>query len=423
MTGDRRRWGRGRAVGLLRSEQSEQQASYVELFFDLVMVFALNRLVAFAVEGAGSADAAIRWASVGRVLLLFVPLIWTWTITAYITARFDPKASGTQSSILLTAFAMLVMGTALTGAFGGGGLVFALAYVFAQTCRVLVLGWSLGTHPLAWLYYRNLAWFGVAAMFWVGGALAADGARVLLWAVAVAVELGSAWLGWPLPRLGRERVSAWALRPHHLAERYQQLLLIALGETILSVGATFAVGRGRVGANEILGLLAAFLTAVLLWRIYFHRSGVVLGEAVAAARDPAEVGRFAGSAHLVMILGIVATSVGHGIVQTHPTGQSHPPWLAMILGGPACFLLGRAALERAVFARVSPRRWVGIAVLLAAGVPLLSAPPLVAAATATAVLFGIAVADTRRAARRPPEAPHPADSEATWLWRRRRQAT
>ncbi|MFG2102652.1 low temperature requirement protein A [Micromonospora echinaurantiaca] len=302
MTGDRRRWGRGRAVGLLRSEQSEQQASYVELFFDLVMVFALNRLVAFAVQGAGSADATIRWASVGRVLLLFVPLIWTWTITAYITARFDPKASGTQSSILLTAFAMLVMGTALTGAFGGGG-------------------------------------------------------------------------------------------------------------------------RGRVSANEILGLLAAFLTAVLLWRIYFHRAGVVLGDAVAAARDPAEVGRFAGSAHLVMILGIVATSVGHGIVQTHPTGQSYPPWLAMILGGPACFLLGRAALERAVFARVSPRRWVGIAVLLAAGVPLLPAPPLVAATAATAVLFGIAVADSRRAAGRPPEAPHPADGEATWLWRRHRPAT
>ncbi len=407
----------------MRSRESAQQATYVELFFDLIMVFALNRLVAFAVDGAGTADGTIRWISVVRVLLLFAALIWAWTFTAYITARFDPEAAGTQWSILLTAFAMLVMGTSLTDAFGGGGLVFALAYVFAQTARVLVLDWALGAHPLAELYHRNLMWFGTAAVFWVLGGLSKGNAQVSLWAVAVAIELGSARLGWPLPGRGRQRATAWAIRPHHLAERYQQLLLLALGETILSVGATFAVGRGRVSGNEILGLLVAFLTAVLLWRIYFHRAGLLLGAAVAAARDRAQVGRFAGSTHVVMVGGIVAASVGHGIVQSQPVGHSYPAWLAMILGGPACFLLGRAALERAVFARISFRRWIGIAVLLAAGPPLLSAPPLVAAATAAVVLFGIAVADTRQAARRPAEKPNPADGEATWLdYRNHRRA-
>lgn len=395
----------------------------MELFFDLIMVFALNRLVAFAVQGAGTADSSIRWISVGRILLLFAPLIWTWTFTAYVTARFDPRTPGTQWSVLLTAFAMLVMGTSLTDAFGGGGLVFAVAYVAAQTGRVLVLGWSLGTHPLAGLYYRSLAWLGIAAVFWIIGGLTAGNLQMLLWAVAVAVELGSARLGWPLPGRGRKHITAWAFRPHHLAERYQQLLLLALGETILSVGATFAIGRGRVTTTEILGLLVAFVTAVLLWRIYFHRAGLVLGEAVAAARDPAKVGRFAGSAHVVMIVGIVATSIGHGIVQSRTAGHSYPAWLAMILGGPACYLLGRAALERAVFARISPRRWVGVAVLLAAGPPLLSAPPLVAAATAVAVLFGIALVDARRAGQGPPEKPKPADGEATWLWYPRRGST
>lgn len=405
----------------MRTRESSEQASYLELFFDLVMVFALNRLVGFVVEGAGSADSSIRWIAVGKALLLFMPLIWTWTITTYVTARFEPETAKTQRSVLLTAFAMLVMGTSLTTAFDGGAIVFALAYAVAQAGRVAILVWVLGAHPLHELYYRNLAWFGVAAVFWVAGALTGGAGQLVLWGVAVTVELGSARLGWPLPRRGRERALVWALRPHYLTERYQQLTLIALGETILSVGATFASGRRNVTLNEILGLLVAFLTAVLLWRIYFHRAGLVLGDAVSRARDPARVGRFAGSAHFVMIIGIVGTSIGHGIVQTRPAGHSHPAWLAMILGGPACFLLGRAALELAVFARISLRRWVGIAVMLAAGPPLLAAPPLVAASIAAAVLFGVVLGDSRQAAGRPPEPPRPADREATWLRLARRR--
>ncbi|WP_276469492.1 low temperature requirement protein A [Micromonospora tulbaghiae] len=411
-------WTRGRAGGLLRTRESSQQATYLELFFDLIMVFALNRLVAFALNGAGSVDSSFEWIAVWKALLLFTPLIWAWTTTAYLTTRFEPYRGGTQQSVLLGAFAMLVMGTALPDAFDGAGLVFALAYVVAQTGRVLVLVRALGAHPLRDLYFRNLAWFSLAAVFWLIGAFTTGVEQMTLWSVAVVIELGSARLGWPLPGLGRERAWAWALRPHYLAERYQQLVLIALGETILSVGATFASGRGRITLTEIFGLLVAFLTAVLLWRIYFHRAGLVLGDAVSAARDPANLGRFAGSTHFVMIAGIMGTSIGHGIVQTRPTGHSYPAWLAMILGGPACFLLGRAALERAVFARISHRRWVGIAVLLAAGPPLLFAPPLVSAVIAAVVLFGIALVDSRQAARRPPEEPKPA-AEPAWLWPRR----
>ncbi|MFG1776310.1 low temperature requirement protein A [Micromonospora sp. NPDC049048] len=415
MQGDRDRWARQRAAGLLRTRESSEQASYIELFFDLIMVFALNRLVGFVVEGAGSADSSIRWIAVGKALLLFVPLIWTWTITAYMTARFQPETTRARQSVLLTAFAMLVMGTSLTTAFDGGAIAFVLAYIVAQTGRVAILVWFLGAHPLRDLYYRNVSWFAVGAVFWIVGALTHGTGRLAFWGVAVAVELGSARLGWPLPGRGRERAWVWALRPHYLTERYQQLMLIALGESILSVGATFAGGRRQVTLNEILGLLVAFLTAVLLWRIYFHRAGLVLGDAVSQARDPAGVGRFAGSAHFVMIIGILGTSIGHGIVQTRPIGHSYPAWLAMILGGPACFLLGRTALELAVFARTSLRRWVGIAVLLAAGPPLLSAPPLVAASTAAAVLFGVVLGDSRQAAGRPPEQPEPGDRETNWL--------
>ncbi|MGN9777674.1 low temperature requirement protein A [Micromonospora sp. H33] len=390
----------------------------MELFFDLMMVFALSQVVAGAVPGLGSSGLFTPWIAVGRTLLLFAPLIWTWTITAYMTSRFDPRATGTQWSILVTAFAMVVMGTSVPHAFTADRIPFALAYVFIQVGRPLIFGYALGGHALARLYFRATVWASVGGLFWILGALTSVRAQVLLWILAVVIDFGSARLGWPVPRLGRGRTTVWAHAPHHLADRYQQLLLIALGETILAVGITYASGSGRAGGYESIGLLVTFVTVVLLWRIYFHRAGQVLGDAVAAARDPAGVGRFVASAHMVMIFGIVVAAIGHEIIQSYPSSHSHPAWLAMILGGPACYMVGRAALERAVFSRISLRRWVGIAVLLAAGAPLLAAPPLAAGITAIVVLLAIAVIDARRSAHRPPEKPRPADEDATWFRRR-----
>lgn len=413
---------------MLRGPESAQQATYVELFFDLVMVFALNRLVAYAesaLEGPGltSSDVARRWIAIGQILLLFAPLIWTWMLTAYVTARFDPRSPNTQLVVLGTAFALLVMGTSVPYAFDAGGLSFALAFAVTHVGRVLVTGYLVRGHKLARLLVRPMIWSVPVALLWIIGALNTGSARVTWWivavAVAVAVDVAGARLGWPLPRLGRGKDTAWALAPHHLADRFQQLLLIALGETILAVGIVYASKSDRPGGYQKVGLYLAFVVAILLWRIYFHRAGQLLGVAVASARDPASLGRFIGTAHVVMIIGIMFVAAGHVLIQNHPLGRIYPTWLAVIMGGPICFLLGRAALERAVFDRVSPRRWGAVALLIVAGVPLLAAPPLAAGITAAVVLFGIALLDDLRSAGCPPETPRPANALANLSWWRR----
>jgi len=404
-----RRPGREHAVELLRGRESAQQATYVELFFDLVMVFALNRLVAYASPTVGGEVAAAGYAAIGRISLLFAPLMWLWIMTAYITARIEPQVGRSQRMMVLTAFALLVMGATVPHAFDGTGLTFAVAYVLAQVSRAAVFGYALRRHALARLSLRALVWFLIAGVFWIGGALSSGEDKAAWWLAAVVVDLGSAWQGWPVPGMGRDRPSVWAMAPHYLADRFQQLLLIALGETILAVGVTYASGLGRVGGYQSIGLLVAFITTVLLWRIYFHKAGQLFGDAIAEARDRARAGNFAGFAHVVMILGIVATAIGHDIVQTHPVDYSHPGWLLMILGGPAGYLAGRAALERVVFSRASPYRWLGILALLLAAIPLTRTPPLVPAITAVVILAGIAAIDTRRSALHPDEKPRPND--------------
>ena len=193
----------------------------------------------------------------------------------------------------------------------------------------------------------------------------------------------------------------------HLPERYQQLMLIALGETVVSIGLTYT-HHHHSSLAETTALVITFLSSVLLWRIYFYRAGQVLAEAVEMSSNRAALGRRIGAAHVLMVLGIVFIAAGSEDVLAHPGGHVRAAWLAVILGGPAVFLFGRIRLERYVFDRLAVRRFVGIGVLILLAPPLYFGPPLLAAIAAAVVLLGVALADAWKAAGRPPEAPSPA---------------
>ncbi|MBY8870249.1 low temperature requirement protein A [Micromonospora sp. PLK6-60] len=394
-------------MGLLRGRGSDPQASFVELFFDLVVVFALNRLVTTTVRGLQGGSPGHRWTTIVQAMLLILPLVWVWTITVYGTARFDPRRAGARGVILATALGVLLLGAAAPQAFDSTSVVFAGLYVALQAGRALALSLALRRHPLRQLFRGAFGWFCVSAVPWLAGAFLHGWPQLVLWSSAVAIDYGSARFGWPLPGLGRERVTAWATAAEHLAHRYRQLLMIALGEGILAVGIAFTNGPGFGSLAATLGLLVAFLTIVLFWQLYIYKAGLFIGTAVGMARDPARLGRVAATAHVLMIMGIVATATGQDLVQHRSGGQTYPTWLAVMLGGPAVFLGGRALLEWVVYSRLSVPRLLGAGALLLLSVPLALAPPLAVVAAVPVVLIVITVVDLQRAAGKPPEAPAP----------------
>jgi low temperature requirement protein LtrA len=160
-------------------------------------------------------------------------------------------------------------------------------------------------------------------------------------------------------------------------------------------------------ADRTAAVVVAFATTVLLWRVYIYRAGEVLGAAVAEAPDPLRVVVSVLYAHAVMVAGVVAISVGDELVIRHPSGHTPPTWIAVMLGGPALFLAGRAILEYAVFERVSRDRVIGVLVLAAIWPAMILVPPFIVATTAAVVLAGVAAADAARARRRPDEPPSP----------------
>lgn len=277
--------------------------------------------------------------------------------------------------------------------------------MITQVSRPLILMIVFGPHEDRWRRLRILIVFCVTGVLWLVGAFVPSGPRVVLWAVALGTEYLVGLAGWPVPGLGRSTVSRWDIAGEHLAERYQQFFMIALGETLLVAG--FAYSDRPLSLRPTAAFALALLTSVLLWRIYYQRAGQVLGEAVVKARHPATIGRSAADTHMVMLIGITATAVGYELVIEHPLGRAESAWVAMIIIGPAVFLAGRARFEYEVFARVSPSRWIAILALLGSVPLLLHHPPLIASAVAAAVLAAVAVADARRAWGKPPEAAAP----------------
>ncbi|OKI60654.1 low temperature requirement protein A [Micromonospora sp. CB01531] len=391
--------------GRLQSEDAAKRATFLELFFDLVFVFVLARIGTRAFEDLAVAPGhGIVWRAVtdsGKTLLLGLALWAIWQGTAWTTSQYDAYHTSIQAIVIIALVGSMVMGVAIPRAFAQAGLAFAVAYVVTQVSRPVILLAALGGHPYRRVKQRMLITFGVTGVLWLTGAFLPTVPRVALWATALALEGLAMRTGWPVPMMGRSAISRWDIAGEHLAERYQQLFLVALAESILVAGLEFS--ERPPGLYRAAAFATALVTSVLLWRIYVQRAGQILAEAVTKAAHPATIGRSAADTHLVMVIGVVATAIGFELVADHPAGHSHSVWVAMTLGGPALFLAGRARFEYEVFGRVSPSRWVAILVLLASAPLLLHVATLASGVAAAVVLFGVAVADARRARGRPPE--------------------
>ncbi|WP_307871649.1 low temperature requirement protein A [Micromonospora sp. U21] len=397
-----------RVANLLRMRESPQRPTFLELFFDLVYVFALTRIVHELVLDYTRDHVAdtltTSLSENAETLLLLLAVWWIWTQTAWMTSRFDPFQPATQFVVLATMLGSLFLAVAISGALAETGLLFASTYVAIQVGRTLFFVLVRG-HDLRRVNMLALVWFGASAVPWLTGAFAPEVTRNSLWTLALAIDYLGGRLGWPVPWLGRSRVSPWAVAGEHLAERYWQLVIVALGETILTSGSSLL--RGPIVAERTLALTLSFLTTVLLWRIYFYRAGQILGEAIAASADPGRLGRLAEFSHLLMVAGILATSAGSELVLIDPSGHAKPAWVGTILGGPVLYLAGRSVFEYVAFARVSRPRPIGILVLAAMAPVMVGLPPLGVAAAAVAVLLGVAVSDTIRAHGRPLEQASP----------------
>ena len=371
-----------------RDDPDAGRVGTIELFFDLVFVFAVTQL-------SHTLVADLTLTGMLQVTVLLLAVWWVWIYTSWVTNWLDPERIPVRACLLVLLVAGLVMSVSIPHAFDELGLYFAGAYAFMQVGRTLFFLWAVrgGPNSLLRTFQRIGVWFGTSAAFWIAGAYAEAWPRFGLWLVALAIECAGPWLYFAVPGLGRSSTSDWNVHGGHLAERCGLFVIIALGESLLVAGATFAEMPWTDDAWS--AFLVAVLGSILLWWIYFD-TGAQRGEhRITHSSDPGRLARLGYSyLHLPIVAGIIVSAVGDEIMLLHP-GHATAPAIAVLIGGPATFLAGAALFKWVMnFRRTPPlSHLVGLAGL--AVLPWfaheLHASALQIGAAATAVLLIVAV--------------------------------
>jgi low temperature requirement protein LtrA len=261
------------------------------------------------------------------------------------------------------------MAAALPEAFGERALLFAASYVGLQVGRNAAAAWLLRRrHRLRGVFERLVAWSAASGVLWLAGATLDSDQRLLLWIPALALELAAPAAGYWLPGRGRAATADYDIEGGHFAERCQVFILIALGESIVVTGAT-ASAAGLTSA-VVLCLVVAFVETAALWWLYFGATAEHARVRMSTSDNPGRLARDAYTyLHLPIIAGIIATAVASDLLIAAPLDAPHGVALAMILGGPALYLVGESLFRWRMTGALNPRL-VAVAALLILLVPL-----------------------------------------------------
>ena len=364
---------------------TEQAITAVELFFDLVYVFAVTQLSHLLIGD-------LSWAGAARTAFLLLVIWWAWIYTTWMVNWFDPASTPVRLVLIGVALASLLMAAAVPEAFGRHAVLFAGAYVTLQVGRNVAGALLLPRgHPLRAVFERIVVWSLAAGALWIAGAFLDGDARLLLWGPALAVELVAPLVGYRTPGRGVSQTADYSVDGGHFAERCQGFVIIALGESIVVTGATAA--DAGLTTEVLFALAVAFLGTSALWWLYFGEVAEHSRRHMADSDDPGRLARDAYTyLHLPIVAGVIAVAVADELLIAHPGEPFEATGAAMVLGGPVLFLLGETLFRVRMIGSANRKRVTAIVVLallwpLAGSISALALTAIVAGALTTLALW------------------------------------
>lgn len=379
-------------TSLFRTPPHRSEVGPIELFFDLVYVFAIIQLSHLVIEH-------LSWEGAAQAVVVFAAVWWGWNYTAWAMNWLNPRSTAVH---LLTGVLMLAglgMSVAIPSAFGDGARLFVGCYLFMGVLRPVFMIVAFRGTQLASNYRMLLCWTVLAGVLWILGAALPAEYRLGIWFLAVLVDYAAPLAQFRIPGLGAAPMHLWDTDAEHLAERNRLVFIIALGESILLMGGS-VVEHGHITPALALSLTVGFASIFVLWWNYFAVPGAhgVSGDASTGALRTAYA-----YAHALMVLGaiLVAVSIELRLAHDHLT----PAIVTVTIAGPLVYLAGNLLFARSRFGRLGRSRLVAAGALVLLGaVALLTWPHLptmvlsVAVLAVTATLAAYTARRTRSAA-------------------------
>jgi low temperature requirement protein LtrA len=367
--------------------EAEQQVTPLELFFDLVFVFAITQVTGFV-----SADAT--WTRLIEGLAILAVLWFAWEAYVWLANSAASDEGAVRVVLLFAMGALLILSLAVPRAFGDDGLVFGVAYFVvraAHICAYLVV--ARGDEQLRGVVLRLATTvLPGAALLVVAGAL--DGtAQALCWVGALAIDYGGLMV---------RGVEGWRVAAKHFAERHGLIIIIALGESIVALG----VGAGglELDAGLITAALLGIAIAGAMWWAYFDLVALVAERRLRTAPRDEQV-RIARDSftylHLPMVAGIVVFALGVKKTLAHVDHELDTVPAVALCGGAAVYFLALSVFKRRNIGSFNYPRLVAASALvvlapIATAIPALLAVGLVAAISVALVSYEfVAYAEAR----------------------------
>lgn len=362
-----------------------QSANVLELFYDLVFVFAITQVSHLLATH-------LTWMGAVQSIIVLLAVWWSWNYTTWFTDEVNPESTLIRVFMIGLMLLSLLMAVSVPQAFGSHALLFAFAYVTIQVGRHSFLTFVAAARGTIERERSRgvLIWFAVAGVFWIGGAFADGGWRIALWILAVIVDYGAPLLLFWLPGRPRLTGNTWSVMPEHFNERFQLFIIIALGETIVATGSTLSALN--INSDRIVALALAFIGTTALWWLYFSSGAEYAHQYLDAADDQGLLARDAYTyAHVVLVAGIIVSAVGDEFVIAHPNDHLTHAQLAVVILGPILYLLAQIYITWRMARYISWPRVGGAIGLIFAGVMGAFVSAMFVSALLLAVLVSIIV--------------------------------
>jgi low temperature requirement protein LtrA len=369
-------------IAVSRAPGAERVVTPLELFFDLVYVFAIGQLSHHLLEHVDLRTGA-------ETVIMALAVVHAWYMTAWGANWLDPGRLPVRMLLVGLMFASLLMSVGIADAFGDRAWLFVTGYLLLQLGRAAFLIVALRGRPLGEHFVNDIVWELATGVLWVAGAIADGDARLVLWGLAAVAAHGGAWaLHW-LPGRGRAiDLDHTEISGEHLLERIRLFFIIALGETVLTTGNAFT--SEPFALERLVALAVAFTGTVALWWCYFAREQAGL-EAAEEAEDAGLVGWWGTWTLTMMVLALIAIAVGDELAIAHPADEATLGFTILAFGGPALFLLAQWLFLREAVGQPPRSLLMGMTALAILAVATAQLALLPGIAAAGAVLVAVAV--------------------------------
>src|SRR5215217_5081512 len=374
---------RSRAPRLTATLREKESVTPLELFFDLVFVLALTQCTALMAEEP-------TWEGLAKALLILAVLWWSWSGYAWLTNLVDPEEGVVRIVMFGSMAAFLVAALCVPEAFDDAALLFALAYAVVRIAHIVLYAIaSRGERDLR----ASVIGLAVSTSVGVGLLIAAsfaDGAlQGAIWVAAIVLDYGGPYL---------YGVGGWKMTPHHFAERFGLIVIIALGESIVAIGV--GVEKAEVDAGIVVAAVLGMTVAAALWWLYFDVVALVAVrrlENAAPGRERNSIGRDSyGYLHLPMVAGIVLLALGLKKTLGHVEEPLKLIPAVAMLGGTAMYLIAHVAFRLRNVHTLSVQRLLCAIALVALIPAAVELPALATLAIAAALLSALIVYETLR---------------------------